>query len=723
MRLTLPALLLATAISGVVVQAAPSLTPYNVVWQSAGEDSKGSMPLGNGDIGLNVWVEEGGDLLFYISKTDAWGDDVFGSRGLPKVGRVRVKFASNPFRLGLPFRQILRLEDGSIQIEAGDAADQVRLNVWVDANHPVIHLEGSSDKPQQMQVSIDSYRSKAADGLNADLIFPAEKDSVAWCYRNTNKAIPELTNRTFGAVIKGANLVSTNDSTLKLSAPQKQFEFAVYPLTAQTATPDEWLSQLERLVENVNKTNLATARREHSKWWSDFWNRSWVIATGNADAEKVTRNYVLQRFVTACAGRGAFPIKFNGSLFTSDYGIKRRNDQTKQDYVEEVNADYRTWSGQYWFQNTRPMYWPMLQSGDFEMMLPLFRMYQNQLPRNTKAVRDYYGHDGAYFAETNPFWGQLPNIAPDATPSWTLQYYTPILELSSMMFDYYKYTGDEAFARKTLVPIANAGVTFFDQHFKREANGKLNLFPVNSIEMYWGVKNPAPDIAGLNYVLRSLLNLPDSLATPQQKTKWRALLNAVPPLPLTEKSGKKVLAFFESAPDPKLKNGENPELYAIYPFRLYGVGKPDLTLARDTFDARIFKEAKCWRQDPIQAAYLGNAATAKRGVIDNFSIQDTTLRFPVFWAPSNDYAPDQDNGGNGLNALQLMLLQGEDDKLILLPAWPTDWNAEFKLCAPRNTTVEAQVQNGKITSVKVTPASRRKDLFLTQPDGTLTPFK
>lgn len=33
------------------------------------------MPLGNGDIGLNVWVEDGGDLLFYLSKTDAWDEN------------------------------------------------------------------------------------------------------------------------------------------------------------------------------------------------------------------------------------------------------------------------------------------------------------------------------------------------------------------------------------------------------------------------------------------------------------------------------------------------------------------------------------------------------------------------------------------------------------------------------------------------------------------------
>jgi len=51
---------------------AASLSDYNVVWDSPSTDFNGSMPIGNGDIGANVWVEDGGDLLFYISKTDAF---------------------------------------------------------------------------------------------------------------------------------------------------------------------------------------------------------------------------------------------------------------------------------------------------------------------------------------------------------------------------------------------------------------------------------------------------------------------------------------------------------------------------------------------------------------------------------------------------------------------------------------------------------------------------
>ena len=60
----------------------------------------------------------------------------------------------------------------------------------------------------------------------------------------------------------------------------------------------------------------------------------------------------------------------------------------------------------------------------------------------------------------------------------------------------------------------------------------------------------------------------------------------------------------------------------------------------------------------------------------------------------------------------VMLLQHHDDKILLLPAWPADWDVSFKLHAPGQTTVECVFRNGKIQQLKVTPESRRKDLVI-----------
>ncbi len=61
------------------------------------------------------------------------------------------------------------------------------------------------------------------------------------------------------------------------------------------------------------------------------------------EGEIISQGYALQRFITACAGRGTYPIKFNGTLFTVDF---------------EGDPDYRRWGPEYWLQNTRLMYWP-----------------------------------------------------------------------------------------------------------------------------------------------------------------------------------------------------------------------------------------------------------------------------------------------------------------------------------------------------------------------------
>ena len=66
-------------------------------------------------------------------------------------------------------------------------------------------------------------------------------------------------------------------------------------------------------------------------------------------------------------------------------------------------------------------------------------------------------------------------------------------------------------------------------------------------------------------------------------------------------------------------------------------------------------------------------------------------------------------------ALQAMLMQADGREIVLFPAWPREWDVEFKLHAPLNTTVEGVYRSGKLKSLKVTPEFRRKDVSELQP--------
>ena len=107
---------------------------------------------------------------------------------------------------------------------------------------------------------------------------------------------------------------------------------------------------------------------------------------------------------------------------------------------------------------------------------------------------------------------------------------------------------------------------------------------------------------------------------------------------------------------------------------------------------------------------VGDANTAAEYVSFALTRKDPNLKFPAFWDKGNDYAPDEDNGGNGQNGLQQMLMQVDGKKIMLLPAWPNNWDADFKLNAPYNTTVEGSGEKGKLVSLKVTPENRMADV-------------
>ena len=112
------------------------------------------MPLGNGDIGLNVWTEQNGDIVFYIGKSDAWSENPKGTTGLAKVGKVRLSTEPALFAGTNGFSQALRLYDGQIVIKG----EKGELCLWVDANAPVIHAQVKGSTPCVLTASLDPYR-------------------------------------------------------------------------------------------------------------------------------------------------------------------------------------------------------------------------------------------------------------------------------------------------------------------------------------------------------------------------------------------------------------------------------------------------------------------------------------------------------------------------------------------------------------------------------------
>jgi len=236
--------------------------------------------------------------------------------------------------------------------------------------------------------------------------------------------------------------------------------------------------------------------------------------------------------------------------------------------------------------------------------------------------------------------------------------------------------------------------------------------PTQAAETYWyGVVNDLPNVAGLRAVTERLLALPSPLVTRSDREFWWRMQEAAPALPSRTEAGVTHLAPAEQF-EPKRSNVENVELYAIWPFGLLGVGRPNLELGVDAFRRRPEKASNGWQYDGQTAAALGLAEDARALLVAKAGNSNPRHRFPAMWGPNYDWLPDQDHGSNIMLTLQAMLLRPVGRQIYLLPAWPRSWNARFKLYAPAKTIIEGEVRDGELVDLRVTPPARRADVIV-----------
>ena len=437
------------------------------------------VPLGNGDIGVSARLEDGGDVVLYVAKSDSWSE----TARLLKLARVRVRL-----KPGVSGGQKLDLRTAEMTAE-GPAGI---IRAWVDANYPIIRVEAETSKPAEMQVVLERWRDQprlleGADLQNAglegtpepvmsygDTVVLEARNSVIAYHRNPKSVwgpslrlqgngdfattyTDPLQNRTFGVSVQGEGLSRMNPTTLRSGSPAQKHLVTIVALTAITDSSEEWIRQIGVLVNKMAALPAESARTGHRKWWSDFWERSHVHLTGSAEAERISRGYEMQRYLNACAGRGAFPIHSNGSLFSIGDA--------------EHHPDFRP-GAVYNLRSTHDLYRSMLASGDFDLMLPLFRMYREAQALAEKRTSAWFQHSGAFFPESMYFWGAYT----PAAYGWNRQgrpasyvddktqrrEFGANIELLQLMLEYASYSQDKNFTRSVAPSLIGAILDFFD---------------------------------------------------------------------------------------------------------------------------------------------------------------------------------------------------------------------------------------------------------------------
>ena len=697
--------------------------PKDYVWTTQSQNSSGSMPCGGHDVGMNVWVENG-DILFYVSKSGMLDEN----NTLLKAGRFRLNIKGQPFS-GTDFEQRLCLDDGAIYIKGKG----ISIRLWADVYQPKVFVEMNATHKADATLSYESWRYKDRPVTKAECqqgsykwnipadcttfadSIKAAKSSIDFWHTNRSYTVFDYTvsregldaikdelynpigGKTFGGSITMPGFKFTGTSTgTYASTDYKAWHYSATGIRQATVSIDLYTGETASTALSAKKS-----KAQSTKWWHRFWQRSFITAEGEGAA--MARNYELFRYMLGCNAYGEYPTKFNGSLFTFD--------PVYADPKCPFTPDFRKWGGgTMTAQNQRLVYWPMLKSGDTDMMKAQFDTYLRMLPNATRRTKFYWNHDGASFSEQIENCG-LPNPTeygkhkPGDDPgmdrnAWLEYQWDTALEFCSMIMQAHKYSGMDIAEYE---PLIRQTLIFFDEHYQYvakklgvkplNADGKLMLYPSSGCETYKMAYNPSSVIAALKTVAEQWIEYKgDSLNN---------ILSRIPPIPLRTIEGDTCIA--PAIVWARIQNIETPQLYPVFPWRVYGMGRENLHIARNTYlkdpHAVEMHSTKGWKQDNIWAACLGLTDEAFK--LNREKLADGPYRFPAFWDPGYDWAPDCNKGGASMIGLQEMLLQEKPDGgLLLFPAWPKNINAKFRLKATGGRTVEAEIKNGTIIENK-----------------------
>lgn len=305
----------------------------DVLWTTPSKNVSGSMPVGNGNVGVNVYSTRADEVQLLISHTDSVDE----TGALVKIGRLVVRLVgAGSGGEGGTFRAAYYISNQTICFRLG----HVHAQVWVDANLPVVRMS-STGPAHALEISLRMWK---RSGPVQDVLVPNATDSLAWFHNNSAVGDPfaweyllqyeglgdftklstshnPLANVTFGGYVHTSTEARANSSGALVTTAATSQLLSVAADVCKSGSLAEFLAGLRM------HASTAVDRAAHTAVWDDFHSRSFINitaapspanATLAAFAARVTLlDRVSRTSFHAMAGNGQsqYAIKFN------DYGI------------------------------------------------------------------------------------------------------------------------------------------------------------------------------------------------------------------------------------------------------------------------------------------------------------------------------------------------------------------------------------------------------------------
>ncbi len=560
-----------------------------------------------------------------------------------------------------------------------------------------------------------------------------------------------------------------NNNELQLITKPGNEPVTIYISTAATfEKTEDIISIAADQINTAISVGFENMLASNKKWWISFWEKSYVnLHSEDGEAEFITDNYNYFMYVMAASSLGLYPPKFNGMIWTTGGDARKwgnnywganqscmYNGLSPANRLELMEPMFRMYSSMYsslevaarqqW--GSKGIYIPETVAFDGLPELPeniaeeMQDLYLVRKPwsEKSKEFDDYASTKSPFQSRWN--WKQDKGWIDG---KWTFtdkgaqtfghvsHIFSRGAKIAYQYWQRYEFTRDIGWLKSTGYPIIK-GVTEFYRNFpniKKENDGKYHVYNVNDNESVRGGHNTVEEISSMMGIFPAAIRASEILGIDSDlRTLWKEFIQNLSPLPLntdypdTYKQGSPV-TFIRSLPPIVQGPGSGRPDANTMPVWFFDLCNPVagntylVKIANSTYDSYfpngINKDSEVYVLSKLAVAgtMLGRK-DATRYLIPNQIRTAEIETMPNRMTLREGYqTTGVQNLGRMADALHYALMNsvppgpGEDPIIALFPAWPDEWNAEFKLLARGNFLVTASFIDGNIENVELLSVS------------------
>ena len=733
------------------------ISQADLIYTQPVKRTESGQPVGNGRMGSLIWTSPQ-EISYQINRVDVFSVNANTKTfdGTPRdycggSGLVDIDFQSNEAVFTEnTFNQHLSCYDGTVKTEGKG----IKTNSFVWNNEDVMVIKIMDARifqtPTVMNLRtlripiIQRGKHKAISKLMiiGDKIVLTQEftENEYFCKSAVAVAIPD--NKTRAWIAK--------DTEAKISTITGKRDYTVMISSAATFDRSvdvvaKALSQLEKATSQGYDKMLAS----NKEWWHSFWEQSYIqIHSQDGEADYVNKNYIYYLYLMASASRGDYMVKFNGMLWTTDgdtrawggsyWGANQSclyNALLAANKFELINPMFKMYSRMYescavsarqqWGSKGIYIAETIGFKGDPEMpdsvASEMSELYLLKKPweQRSQAFKDFAGSRNRWLSRWNcgignGAFGPVTHI------------FSRGAKIAYIYWMNYEFTQDKEWLAKSAYPMVK-GIAEFYRNFpnmKKAQDGKYHIYHVNDNEPVWDGHNTVEEISSMMGILPVAIKASEILNVDSDlRPLWKELLQNLSPLPISSEfpdlKGKPVTFVKSLLPVVDGKASDLPDLNTmpVWCFDLANLETKDkemMEIANNTFNSYFpngineTTPAGTLTMLPIVGAMLGRSDAIRYLIPNQMKALNKVVLDNRMDCMEGVQAMTAERLGRSSEALQNALCQsipskpGEPTVIHVFPAWPKNWDAQFKLLCRGNFLVSSSFQNGEIKYVRLT---------------------